>query len=230
MNRLGSGVSGALGGERRRTAHEFVRDTLRRAILSGQLPGGTRLVQAEIASELEVSTTPVREALRDLASEDLIRLDAHRGAIVREVDLDEVREIYELRSILEPHSMRRAITRITPEELAEAERIQGELDVLTDDVGRWVELNRRFHGILTDACGSPRLIGMLKSLRDTSAVYVGLSLRSAPEHLVEGNAEHHRLLAAFRARDPDAAAAAIREHLQGTMRVLGLLDSTAAAS
>jgi DNA-binding GntR family transcriptional regulator len=230
MNRLGSGVSGALGGERRRTAHEFVRDTLRRAILSGQLAGGTRLVQAEIASELEVSTTPVREALRDLASEDLIRLDPHRGAIVREVDLDEMRDIYDLRNILEPHSMRRAITRITPEELAEAERIQEELDQLTDDVGRWVELNRRFHSILTGACGSPRLIGVLKSLRDTSAIYVGFGLRSAPEHLAEGNVEHHRLLAAFRAKDPDAAAAAICDHLQGTMRVLGLLDNTAAAS
>jgi DNA-binding GntR family transcriptional regulator len=66
----------------RRTAHEYVRNSLREGILRGSLVGGTRLVQSEIASELEVSTTPVREALRDLATEGLVQLDAHRGAVV----------------------------------------------------------------------------------------------------------------------------------------------------
>jgi DNA-binding GntR family transcriptional regulator len=224
MARLGKGIGGNLQGQRRLTAHEFVRDTLRRAILSGDLAGGTRLVQADLASELDVSTTPVREALRDLAAEGLIRLDPHRGAIVHEIDLDEMREIYDLRLLLEPHSMRLAVTRITAEELAEAESLQVELDELTNDVGRWVELNHRFHGILTDACRSPRLIGMLKGLRDTAALYVGLGLRASPDHLVVGNGEHHRLLAAFRERDPEGAAAAITEHLLGTMTAIGVVE------
>lgn len=221
MTDAASDLRGSLGASsRRQTAHEFVRDTLRHAILSGNLAGGTRLVQAELASELDVSTTPVREALRDLAAEGLIRLDPHRGAIVHEIDMEEMQEIYELRRILEPACARRAVESITDEELARAYGLQAQMDQCGEDLGLWVQLNRDFHALLTDASRSPRLIAILRGLRDSAAVYVGLGLRSVPEHLPVGNAEHHRLLAAFDARDPDAAADAILEHLVSTVGVL----------
>jgi DNA-binding GntR family transcriptional regulator len=208
---------------RHHTAHEFVCGTVRNAILSGRLAAGTRLVQAKLADELQVSTTPVREALRDLAAEGLIRLDPHRGAVVRGVDTVEMQEIYDLRLVLEPYCMQRAATHITEAELREAQALQDRMDTCADQVAEWVELNRRFHEILTDACRSPRLIGMLKGLRDASAVYVGLGIRTAPAHNRDsGNADHRVLLSAFREQDPEAAARAIRNHLYGTMRVLGL--------
>ncbi len=77
----------------RRTAHEFVKDSLRRAILRGDLSGGSRLIQADLATMLNVSTTPVREALRDLATEGFITLDRHRGGVVRELNWSEMEEI-----------------------------------------------------------------------------------------------------------------------------------------
>jgi DNA-binding GntR family transcriptional regulator len=222
------GLQGGTEATRHHTTHEFVRGTLRAAILSGQLAAGTRLVQAKIAEDLQVSTTPVREALRDLASEGLIRLDPHRGAVVRGVDTTEMQEIYDLRLVLEPYCMQRSVTRITESELEEAHRLQDRMDECADQVAEWVELNRRFHEILTNACRSPRLIGMLKSLRDAAAVYVGLGIRTAPDHnRNKGNADHRALLAAFRHQDPDAAAQAITIHLHGTMQVLDLsVDGT----
>lgn len=203
----------------RRTAHEVVRDTLRHAILNGALPGGTRLVQADIAVQLEVSTTPVREALRDLATEGLIRLDAHRGAIVYEPDLDEVRDLYDVRKILEAEAMRRAVRTITEEELLRAETLQARMDAESDAVV-WVDLNREFHAVLADASRSPRLSALLKSLRDAAAVYVALSLKSSPEQVAAGNQDHHQLLDAVRGKDPRTAARIVVRHLDTTMRAV----------
>jgi DNA-binding GntR family transcriptional regulator len=186
----------------RRTAHELVRDTLRRAILRGTLPGGLRLVQAEIAAQLEVSTTPVREALRDLATEGLIRLDAHRGAIVRELDYSEVEEIYDLRKLLEPEALRRAAENITEEELEHAASLQAQMDGVTD-AGVWADLNREFHATLVRAARAPRLINILQNLRDSAAPYVGLSLQASEEKRRLANDQHREILEAMRAGDAD---------------------------
>ena len=201
------------------TAHELVRLTLRKAILAGVLPGGTRLVQADIASQLEVSTTPVREALRDLATEGLIQLDAHRGAIVRSMDLDEVREIYGLRMILEPLAVRRAIERISEEQIQAAEELNRKMEA-TDDRALWVELNARFHDVLTEPAGSPRLLALITNLRDGAAMYVGLALNSAPEVQRKAEHEHATLLEAYRNQDVEAAVNSTLEHLQTTLDVI----------
>jgi DNA-binding GntR family transcriptional regulator len=200
----------------RRTAHEVVRESLRRAILTGALPGGTRLVQADIAAQLQVSTTPVREALRDLATEGLIRLDPHRGAIVYEPDLQEVRDLYDIRQILEVEAIKRAVSAITEEELARAEAIQARMDQETDPV-LWVDLNRDFHAALADAARSSRLSALLKNLRDAAAVYVALSLESGDDQLAAGNEDHHRLLDAMRRKDAETAASMVVHHLESTM-------------
>lgn len=212
---------------RSRTAHEFVHATLRQAILRGDLPGGTRLVQADLAAQLDVSTTPVREALRDLANEELIHLDPHRGAVVRELRMEEVREIYELRRILEPVSIRRAVQRITDAELERAADLQRRLEAESDP-GRWVELNRAFHAAFADAAGSPRLGSIVANLRDSAAVYVGLSLKAWPTRQETSNTDHRALLDAVRRHDADAAAEIELRHMDATLRAIAdVLDSGA---
>ncbi|MEV4623209.1 GntR family transcriptional regulator [Asanoa sp. NPDC049573] len=206
----------------RRTAHQMVRDSLRLAILDGTLGAGARLVQADIAARLQVSTTPVREALRDLASEGLIRLDAHRGAVIRETSLAEVREIYLIRRLLEPEAVTIAVRAMTPETLAALERLRSEMDG-GPDLGRWVALNREFHRLLNSAAQLDRLAEILNHLDDNAAVYVNLALRATGgDHRDTANRHHQRLLDACRDRDGDGAAKLVLEHLQQTLATIEL--------
>ncbi len=92
---------------------QYVRSILRKAILNGELTSGSRLVQAELAAMLDVSTTPLREALRDLATEGPVQFDPHRGAIVTELSEDDLHDIYELRLVLEPLAMRQAVDKVS---------------------------------------------------------------------------------------------------------------------
>lgn len=200
----------------RRTAHQLVRETLRQAILSGQIPGGARLVQADLAQQLRVSTTPVREALRDLAAEGLIQLDAHRGAVVHTLSHAEVEEIYRLRQLLEPEVMARAVAHITPEQLDEAESIQRAADTETDPTV-WVELNRRFHGIFNDAACSHRLASIIENLQDSASVYVVASLIAGSRTTSEANAQHWQIVEAVRAGDVKQAQQVMLAHIHKTL-------------
>lgn len=201
---------------RSRTAHEYVLSTLRSAILGGSLAGGTRLVQTELAAQLEVSTTPVREALRDLATEGLVFFDPHRGAVVRTLDIEEVREIYELRITLEPLMVRRLIAQITDDELDRAFELARRMQSETN-LSAWVDLNREFHAILSGADDGSRLAGILSSLRDSASAYVSLSLEARPQQVPDANEEHAELIRLYRTRDADAVAELTVRHLHSTL-------------
>jgi DNA-binding GntR family transcriptional regulator len=203
----------------RLTAHEIVRETLRHAILSGDLSGGTRLVQAELAAQLNVSTTPVREALRDLASDQLIRFHPHRGAVVHELDMDELREIYEIRKALEPLAISLAATRITKAQLKQAAALHARMEKETDP-GAWVESNWKFHALLESAAQSPRLATFVKSVQDSAALYVAHAVHLEPGRMRKGNADHRGLLAAVRAGDGELAAELLRRHLDTTLQAI----------
>jgi DNA-binding GntR family transcriptional regulator len=213
----------------RLTAHEIVRDTLRHAILSGELPGGTRLVQAELAAQLNVSTTPVREALRDLASDQLIRFHPHRGAVVHELDMEELREIYEIRKALEPLAIRLAASRITRKQLKDASDLQARMDRETDP-GAWVENNWKFHGLLESAAQSPRLAAFVQSVQDSSALYVAHAVHLEPGRIEKGNADHRAILVALRAGDGDSAAELLRRHLDTTLQAILAANPTGFAA
>jgi DNA-binding GntR family transcriptional regulator len=201
------------------TAHEFVLGALRRAILGGSMPGGTRLVQADIASQLSVSTTPVREALRELAAEGLVVIRPHIGAVVRELDPAELTELYEIRMALEPLEIRRAAARITAGELARAEGLARQLETETDPAV-WAELNHAFHSLIAEAAGAPFIRSVLKSVQGIAAIYVARSLILQPGRLRSGNAEHRQLLAALARRDGEAAARVLLAHLDATRQAI----------
>jgi DNA-binding GntR family transcriptional regulator len=205
--------------QRTRTAHEYVRETLRAAVLDGTLRSGQRLAQTELAEQLGVSTTPVREALRDLATEGLVEFDPHRGALVKSLDIDAVRELYELRMTLEPLMVRRVIEAVTPEQLRHAEQLQKRMEK-TEDTGAWSALNRDFHAIFEQTQAGTRLANILTGLRDSAAPYVALSLAAGPSHVQQANAEHAALLAFYQTRAADEVVKVTLAHLKATLAVI----------
>ncbi len=193
-----------------KTVHERVREALRISVIEGILPPSFRLRQSDIASSLGVSVTPVREALRDLAAEGLIRMDAHRGAMVRSIDLDEFIEIRLLLDALWPVCVRLAATRITDEEIATMEALQVRMEKHPRE---YVKLNAEFHEILSHAARAPRVQSMLDSLRVATNQVLRTALgTAAPNRLHEGIEEHRQILDALRRHDTDALVAATMAH------------------
>ncbi|SNQ45415.1 Putative GntR family transcriptional regulator (modular protein) [Frankia canadensis] len=208
----------ALGRSGVRTAHRDVADRLRHAIVSGTIAAGTHLVQAELANTLNVSVTPVREALRDLENEGLVDFDPFRGATVHAVSLDELEEIYELRRVLIPLAIRERIHTITDEELDEAERLTDQMTLDVDDA-QWVEANRALHTLLDGASNLPHLRRFLRRLADISALYVELSVTTDPERRRRARNDHKALIAAYRTRNAEAVTAITTRHLNDTAAV-----------
>jgi DNA-binding GntR family transcriptional regulator len=211
---------GAPPGGPRRTAYEYVRDFLRQAILKGTLEGGQRLVQTEIAQLLKVSTTPVREALRDLATEGLVHLDAHRGGIVNRLTFEDLVEINDLCRLVEPEAMGQVAAIATEALIAEARRIADQMSV-EQDPAQWAELNREFHGIILDAIPSARFRSLLHSLHGSVAPYVAMAIRSqGSAHFHVANREHLEILDALQAGDAERCANLTRDHVALTLAVL----------
>lgn len=210
---------GSLDGPLRATTQDAVAVTLRRAIVAGDLPGGTPLVLSELAEQMGVSTTPVREAIRRLASEGLVDIVSYRSSVVHLPTDDEVAEIYQLRMMLEPMAIARSVVQIRPEDLDAADELRHQMEQTTD-VGDWVVLNHDFHGILVDGAQSPILASLLATLRDAASLIVGLSIRTQPAQLTDGNRDHAELMDAFRRGDVDRAVEVTRDHLQSTLSTM----------
>lgn len=200
-------------------AHETVKRVLHRGIVTGTIPGGTRLVQSRIAEELAVSTRAVRDALRELAAEGFVRLDHRGAAVVHELSRTELEDLYEIRKLLEPVAAARAAKYAGRASMLTAVELLEAMESETDGA-QWADYNCRFHSVIEEAAGSPMLVSVLKNLRELSALYVTHSILSEPDRVRYGNSEHSEILQAIITRDPEAAADAMLRHLDGTLRTL----------
>jgi len=197
---------------RPRTATDYVSESLRRSILNGDLEGGTRLSLAEIASTFAVSTTPVREALRELSFEGLVRMDRYRGGVVNAVTKSEVEEIVRIRRVLEPIAAREAVDGMTPDILAGARAILDRMAASPSwDV--WVQGNRAFHRKIYEASSSRRLVSLIKGLQDTQVVFVSATLRKSPMLEETATKDHNEMLEAIVAGDSELLIEITLRHL-----------------
>lgn len=198
---------------------EAVVSNLRNAIVDGRLKAGQKLNLDDLAREFGVSRMPVRDALKLLESEGLVRIFPYRGIEVSTLNPNDIEELFGMRQVLEQTAAGRAIDRLEAAQLSTMEMLLREMDGLSDDDDRWLDLNTRFHAVLNEASGWPRLVEMIRVLRVNVERYVRVYLvqlgRARPQ------AQHWALYEACQARDADAAKAVIAEHLNDT--AVGLL-------
>jgi DNA-binding GntR family transcriptional regulator len=194
------------------TREDFVIDELREAIVRGHFKPGEKLDQEEIAELLNVSRIPVRQALRTLTAEGLVKMYPHRGATVAELSREELEEIYFLRGVLEGVAARLAAPKMDDAHIAKLQAILERMDQLTD-LDEWLDLNREFHNTIYEVISRPRLLEMIESLRNTSAPYIRDYIAS-PEYLEVTRLSHRHILEACINRDGILAQQETQKHLK----------------
>lgn len=206
----------------------YAEELLREMIFSGELPPGTRIYPDEAATQLGMSSIPVREALRGLAARGLVDASARRGFRVRAADSADFAETYELRLMLDPHAVRLAVPRLNRPAL---DRVRVTLatferTVMDGDMHAYYADHRAFHFAIYEHCGSRWLVEIISMLWENSQRYQRLSTgpRGTPEERV---AEHRAIAEACEEGDADRAAQLMYEHLERTRAVVAkILEGT----
>lgn len=196
---------------------------LRERILQGSLAPGDSLGEVELAASLELSRTPVRDALRRLQVEGLVSQQPNHGARVSDWSAD-IAELYEIRMLLEGHAARRAATRLQPADLDRLQELCEQMEAEREGAGerhvdRIADLNAEFHRIVLGAAGSARL-----SLLTGTVIELPLVLRTFRRYsgrdLARSFAHHRELVDAFRAADPGWAEAVMHSHVSAARAIL----------
>jgi DNA-binding GntR family transcriptional regulator len=189
---------------------------LRRSILLGALPAGSRLPQYDLAASLNMSITPIREAIRRLSSEGLVDLDSHRDARVAQISAAEARQLFEVRLLLDPSAIELAAGRRTDDDIAAIRAAAGRLLPVTRDRGEEALVaHQAFHRAVYLASHNDVLTRLLDDLWDKSGRYrrLGLELPSDDEYRKRDLDEHHQMVDLVVAGDGSAAASLMREHV-----------------
>ena len=191
---------------------DFVFETLRDAIWDGRIARGVRIREEEIARNLGVSRTPVREALQRLQQRGLLMFGAGRGLIVAELTHHQVLELYAMREILEGSAARFAAQHATETEVAIINRLQRDLRQVKTDPLAIVRLNRQFHQAIYHAAHNQYLVQALESLNDSLALLNHTTFRMPKRR--ESDEEHRKIVLAIEKHDPDEAERSARAHIR----------------
>ena len=197
-----------------------VYERIRSDIVQGLLPGGSRLIVGALAERYGTSTNPVREALQQLRGEGFVQFNANRGARVRQIDDDFVRDIYEVAKLLEPYMTRWFVDTMTDEDITRLEEIQVEIeDSIFDDMYRSSGLDRDFHLIVYDRHYNRHAFDLWWRHREIlgSLATRIVQSRTRREQVLK---DHRELIECFKRHDADAAAEVIARHVDGAGRHL----------
>ncbi|AOX66929.1 hypothetical protein BJK06_15405 [Curtobacterium sp. BH-2-1-1] len=191
-------------------------DHVKRAIIRGDLPGGTAISENALCQEIGVSRTPVHEAFLRLAAEDLLTLESRKGAVVRPMSPSEAADVLEMREAIESTAATRVVTDgrvadVTP--FLQAMLAEQEQAVATGDVDRFIEVDAEFHGAVIGASRNAIAVMFARTLRDRQQRLRHHLMRLQPSQLQASLEDHRALAAALEAGDALRYAEVLRAHV-----------------
>ena len=200
---------------------EVVCESLREAIRNGVLKPGERIMEIQLAEELGVSRTPVREAIRKLELEGYVVMMPRRGTYVASMSIRDINEIFEIRTALESLSNGLAADHITDDELEHLQRLLVIIGGYIKDgnIDKIVETDIEFHDTMYHAARNERLVGIISNLRDQLTRFRTLSM-SYPGRLEETLEEHKKIVEAIANGDRKAASKAAELHMENSEKTL----------
>ncbi len=198
--------------ERHQTLREKILETIREAILKGDLKPGEKVAEPELAERFGISRTPIREAFRQLESEGYLTVVPRKGAIVAALSERDVQEFYAVKSILEGYAAELAAQNLTDKELAKLEAINDRLKKLAaaGDVKTFYKVHHEFHDTFLKAANNSKLYELIVQLGQKFSRLRMASL-SVSGRMAISVAEHDKLLEAFRQHDGKAAEALVKK-------------------
>ena len=195
-------------------AYQYIRS----AIQGGRLRPGERLREIDLAEQIGLSRTPIREALSRLEAEGLVAHDATRGVVVAELDYSMVTELYYMREVLEGTAARLAAQHASDVEISILSDLCQQYEAALGDEAALTASNRRFHETLYRCSHNRYLLNMVTVLHD-ALFLLGRTTLGSPERAAETLGEHRAVVTAIRARDANAAEEALRTHIRNAQKV-----------
>jgi DNA-binding GntR family transcriptional regulator len=206
--------------QKNRPLRETIYADLRRQILSGRLLPGSRLIESSLSESLQVSRTVIREVIKQLELEGLVKITPYKGTQVSRFSLEDIEELYVIQAALEGLASGLAAQKMKKEDIQQLRSVhEGLKKNVQRNAGEWQRLNINFHQFFINKCGNRRLRGLIENHRDQFARYWRIIL-SIPGQREKSNQDHEKILKALDRGKPLKVRLAMEEHIGQSARNL----------
>lgn len=202
------------------TLREKIVETVRSAIVNGQIPAGTRVAEPELADRFGISRTPIREAFRQLESEGFIMVIPRKGAVVSSLSEKDISDFYDLKTVLEGYAARCAAETLTDKDITKMEMVNRQMQAAATkkDLRRVLTLHNEFHDIFLKSCGNEKLHSIVQNLVSQFQRFrLILAIRGKMDGSIK---QHEEIIDAFRKKDSGLAESLVMKNAQYGKKIL----------
>lgn len=191
------------------------------AILKGKIKSGTRLIERELAEKFKVSRLPIREAIRELRAAGLVKVIPRKGAVVSQISLEEIKEIYAVKCLIESFAAGEAAKRITEKEIKELQMLIDKMgsQIKKNNSHKYVEIAEKFHYGVNRACGNSKLYEIYKKLNN-QILWHKINYLSSPERVERSFEGHKKILEALVNKDAKQTRFSMKKHIRDSEKAL----------